>query len=160
MLWWCAPPAPSARAIVYIEANFISPPPSSSLLLCLHPPLYHSSLSIPCSFTTRPLVSTNVVAPLCPNFPPPLLFLPTSACLSSTLHAVLCPAASESVLLQQLFQSKLTQTGSLVQAVQGRAGLRGPKAALLLHRKPSASLLTANTVTKQPRRNLDLTKVQ
>uniref|UniRef100_A0A671W4E4 Myosin XVI n=1 Tax=Sparus aurata TaxID=8175 RepID=A0A671W4E4_SPAAU len=47
--------------------------------------------------------------------------------------------SSESVLLQQLFQSKLTQTGSLVPAAQGRAGLRGPKAALLLHRMPSLS---------------------
>uniref|UniRef100_A0A8C4E9G1 Myosin XVI n=1 Tax=Dicentrarchus labrax TaxID=13489 RepID=A0A8C4E9G1_DICLA len=54
--------------------------------------------------------------------------------------------ASESVLLQQLFQSKLTQTGSLLPAAQGRAGFRGPKAALLLHRMPSASLVTANTV--------------
>uniref|UniRef100_A0A665U7G5 Myosin XVI n=1 Tax=Echeneis naucrates TaxID=173247 RepID=A0A665U7G5_ECHNA len=42
--------------------------------------------------------------------------------------------SSESVLLQQLFQSKLTQTGSLMPATHGRIGLRGPKAALLLHR--------------------------
>uniref|UniRef100_A0A7N6C4I2 Myosin motor domain-containing protein n=1 Tax=Anabas testudineus TaxID=64144 RepID=A0A7N6C4I2_ANATE len=55
----------------------------------------------------------------------------------------LCYSSSESVLLQQLFQSKLTQTGSLVPAAQGRIGLRGPKAALLLHRMPSASLVTA-----------------
>lgn len=54
MLWWCALPAPSARAIVYIEANFISPPPSSSLLLCLHPPLYHSSLSVHPSLPPSP----------------------------------------------------------------------------------------------------------
>ncbi|XP_034549269.1 unconventional myosin-XVI isoform X3 [Notolabrus celidotus] len=67
--------------------------------------------------------------------------------------------SSESVLLQQLFQSKLTQTGSLVPAAQGRAGLRGPKAALLLHRMPSASLVTANTVSQQPRRYHDLTKI-
>ncbi|XP_074550716.1 unconventional myosin-XVI isoform X2 [Halichoeres trimaculatus] len=67
--------------------------------------------------------------------------------------------SSESVLLQQLFQSKLTQTGSLVPAAQGRAGLRGPKAALLLHRMPSASLVTANTVPQQPRRYHDLTKI-
>ncbi|CAJ1079539.1 unconventional myosin-XVI isoform X2 [Xyrichtys novacula] len=67
--------------------------------------------------------------------------------------------SSESVLLQQLFQSKLTQTGSLVPAAQGRAGLRGPKAALLLHRMPSASLITANTVPHQSRRYNDLTKI-
>ncbi|XP_042282224.1 unconventional myosin-XVI isoform X1 [Thunnus maccoyii] len=67
--------------------------------------------------------------------------------------------SSESVLLQQLFQSKLTQTGSLVPAAQGRVGLRGPKAALLLHRMPSASLVTASTVPQQPRRYHDLTKI-
>ncbi|XP_041663460.1 unconventional myosin-XVI isoform X2 [Cheilinus undulatus] len=67
--------------------------------------------------------------------------------------------SSESVLLQQLFQSKLTQTGSLVPAAQSRAGLRGPKAALLLHRMPSASLVTANTVPQQPRRYHDLSKI-
>ncbi|KAM7407255.1 hypothetical protein PAMA_003131 [Pampus argenteus] len=67
--------------------------------------------------------------------------------------------SSESVLLQQLFQSKLTQTGSLVPAAQGRVGLRGPKAALLLHRMPSASLVTASTVPHQPRRYHDLTKI-
>ena len=84
-----------------------------------------------------------------------IIFFPPSLCVCA-----LCPAASESVLLQQLFQSKLTQTGSLVPAAQGRAGLRGPKAALLLHRMPSASLVTANTVSQQPRRYHDLTKVQ
>uniref|UniRef100_A0A673B4S7 Myosin XVI n=1 Tax=Sphaeramia orbicularis TaxID=375764 RepID=A0A673B4S7_9TELE len=57
--------------------------------------------------------------------------------------------SSESVLLQQLFQSKLTQTGSLVPTAQGRMGLRGSKAALLLHRMPSASLVTANTMLKK-----------
>ncbi|KAM6978300.1 unconventional myosin-XVI isoform 2-T3 [Tautogolabrus adspersus] len=67
--------------------------------------------------------------------------------------------SSESVLLQQLFQSKLTQTGSLVPAAQSRAGLRGPKAALLLHRMPSASLVTTSTVPQQPRRYHDLTKI-
>ncbi|XP_060909434.1 unconventional myosin-XVI isoform X1 [Labrus mixtus] len=67
--------------------------------------------------------------------------------------------SSESVLLQQLFQSKLTQTGSLVPAAQSRAGLRGLKAALLLHRMPSASLVTTNTVPQQPRRYHDLTKI-
>ncbi|XP_053295375.1 unconventional myosin-XVI [Pleuronectes platessa] len=67
--------------------------------------------------------------------------------------------SSESVLLQQLFQSKLTQTGSLVPASQGRMGQRGPKAALLLDRMPSASLFTANSVPQQPRRYHDLTKI-
>uniref|UniRef100_G3NH78 Myosin XVI n=1 Tax=Gasterosteus aculeatus aculeatus TaxID=481459 RepID=G3NH78_GASAC len=56
---------------------------------------------------------------------------------------------SESVLLQQLFQSKLTQTGSLVPAAHGRVGLRGPKAAQLLHRGPPASLVTANFILKK-----------
>ncbi|XP_028249307.1 unconventional myosin-XVI isoform X2 [Parambassis ranga] len=67
--------------------------------------------------------------------------------------------SSESVLLQQLFQSKLTQTGSLVPAAHGRIGLRGPKAALLLHRMPSSSLLNASSVPQQPRRYHDLTKI-
>ncbi|XP_072252998.1 unconventional myosin-XVI isoform X1 [Leuresthes tenuis] len=67
--------------------------------------------------------------------------------------------SSESVLLQQLFQSKLTQTGSLVSAAQGRIGLRGPKAALLLHRMPSASLVNATSIPQQPRRYRDLTKM-
>ncbi|XP_068185946.1 unconventional myosin-XVI [Antennarius striatus] len=67
--------------------------------------------------------------------------------------------SSESVLLQQLFQAKLTQTGSLVPVAQGRAGLRGTKAALLLHRTPSAPRVTANTVPQQPRRYHDLTKI-
>ncbi|TDH06699.1 hypothetical protein EPR50_G00116980 [Perca flavescens] len=67
--------------------------------------------------------------------------------------------SSESVLLQQLFQSKLTQTGSLVPAAHSRAGLRGPKAALLLHRMPSASLVIANSLPQQPRRYHDLTKI-
>ncbi|KAM9347628.1 unconventional myosin-XVI [Symphorus nematophorus] len=74
-------------------------------------------------------------------------------------NLLLTMKSSESVLLQQLFQSKLTQTGSLVPAAQGRAGLRGPKASLLLHRMPSASLVTANTVPQQPRRYHDLTKI-
>uniref|UniRef100_A0A667WPT4 Myosin XVI n=1 Tax=Myripristis murdjan TaxID=586833 RepID=A0A667WPT4_9TELE len=67
--------------------------------------------------------------------------------------------SSESVLLQQLFQSKLTQTGSLVPAAQGRLGLRGPKAALLLHRMPSASTGTANAALRQQRRYHDLSKI-
>ncbi|XP_067372242.1 unconventional myosin-XVI isoform X2 [Channa argus] len=67
--------------------------------------------------------------------------------------------SSESVLLQQLFQAKLTQTGSLVPAAQGRIGLRGPKAALLLHRVPSASLVTASSFPQKTRRYHDLTKI-
>ncbi|KAK1903550.1 Unconventional myosin-XVI, partial [Dissostichus eleginoides] len=67
--------------------------------------------------------------------------------------------SSESVLLQQLFQSKLTQTGSLVPAAQGRAGLRGPKATLLLHRMPPSSLVIVNSVPQQPRRYHDLSKI-
>ncbi|XP_038575834.1 unconventional myosin-XVI-like [Micropterus salmoides] len=74
-------------------------------------------------------------------------------------NLLLMMKSSECVLLQQLFQSKLTQTGSLVPAAQGRAGLRGPKAALLLHRMSSSSLVTANTVPQQPRRFHDLTKI-
>uniref|UniRef100_A0A8C7YQ64 Myosin XVI n=1 Tax=Oryzias sinensis TaxID=183150 RepID=A0A8C7YQ64_9TELE len=49
--------------------------------------------------------------------------------------------SSESVLLQQLFQSKLTQTGSLVLSAPGRLGLRGSKAALLLHKMPTTALV-------------------
>ncbi|XP_040056748.2 unconventional myosin-XVI isoform X1 [Gasterosteus aculeatus] len=67
--------------------------------------------------------------------------------------------SSESVLLQQLFQSKLTQTGSLVPAAHGRVGLRGPKAAQLLHRGPPASLVTANFVPQQSQRCYDYTKI-
>ncbi|XP_037542957.1 unconventional myosin-XVI [Nematolebias whitei] len=67
--------------------------------------------------------------------------------------------SSESVLLQQLFQSKLTQTGSLVPAAQGRIGLRGTKAALLFQKMPSASSVNATSVPQQPRRYHDLTKI-
>ncbi|XP_058479130.1 unconventional myosin-XVI isoform X1 [Solea solea] len=74
-------------------------------------------------------------------------------------NLMLTMKSSESVLLQQLFQSKLTQTGSLVPTAQGRVGLRGPKAALLLHRMPSSSFVTANSLPQQPRRYHDLTKV-
>uniref|UniRef100_A0A674PGX0 Myosin XVI n=1 Tax=Takifugu rubripes TaxID=31033 RepID=A0A674PGX0_TAKRU len=63
---------------------------------------------------------------------------------------------SESVLLRQLFQSKLTQTGSLVPT--GRTGLRGPKAALLLCKTPSASHAIASTLPSKPQRSLELTK--
>ncbi|KAM4609069.1 unconventional myosin-XVI isoform 2-T3 [Polymixia lowei] len=65
--------------------------------------------------------------------------------------------SSESVLLRQLFQSKLTQTGSLVPSAQGH--LRGPKAAFLLHKMPSASPGTASAAPRQPRRYHDLTKI-
>lgn len=108
------------------------------------------------------------VRPISPYYPPPTYFHQCN-CLFSLLFSslslslsvfVLCPAASESVLLQQLFQSKLTQTGSLVPAAQGRIGLRGPKAALLLHRMPSVSLVTASSVPQKTRRYHDLTKVQ
>ncbi|XP_077583589.1 unconventional myosin-XVI isoform X1 [Stigmatopora nigra] len=44
--------------------------------------------------------------------------------------------SSESVLLRQLFQAKLTQTGSLVPVAPSRMGLRGPKGALMLNRMP------------------------
>ncbi|KAK7882484.1 hypothetical protein WMY93_028658 [Mugilogobius chulae] len=67
--------------------------------------------------------------------------------------------SSESVLLQQLFQSKLTQTGSLVPAAQGHVGLRGSRAALLLHKKPSSPVVTACSVPQQPRRYHDLSKM-
>ncbi|XP_055727691.1 unconventional myosin-XVI isoform X1 [Salvelinus fontinalis] len=64
--------------------------------------------------------------------------------------------SSESVLVQQLFQSKLTQTGSLVPG-QAKMALRGPKAALLLNRMSSPS--TLNPAGREPRRYLDLTKL-
>lgn len=78
----------------------------------------------------------------------------------SVLSCAMCLAASESVLLRQLFRSKLTQTGSLVPTAQGRAGSRGPKAALLLYKMPSASLVTAGAIPSKPQRSLDLTRVQ
>uniref|UniRef100_UPI0009B4ADF4 unconventional myosin-XVI n=1 Tax=Monopterus albus TaxID=43700 RepID=UPI0009B4ADF4 len=67
--------------------------------------------------------------------------------------------SSESVLLQKLFQAKLTQTGSLVPAAQGCIGLRGPKAALLLQRMQSTSHVPASFVPQKPRRYHDLTKI-
>lgn len=91
----------------------------------------------------------------------PMLLLLLPLCFPPSLHVcALCPAASESVLLQQLFQSKLTQTGSLVPAARSCIGLRGPKAALLLHRIPSVSLVSASSIPQQPRRYHDLTKVR
>uniref|UniRef100_I3KAB4 Myosin XVI n=1 Tax=Oreochromis niloticus TaxID=8128 RepID=I3KAB4_ORENI len=51
--------------------------------------------------------------------------------------------SSESVLLQQLFQSKLTQTGSLVPAARSCIGLRGPKAALLFISLTSSCIITS-----------------
>lgn len=105
----------------------------------------------PCPTALHPLVSTNAVASFQSPFPP------SSASVSACDWG---HAASESVLLQQLFQSKLTQTGSLVPAAHGRVGLRGPKAAQLLHRGPPASLVTANFVPQQSQRCYDYTKVQ
>ncbi|XP_036830919.1 unconventional myosin-XVI [Oncorhynchus mykiss] len=64
--------------------------------------------------------------------------------------------SSESVLVQQLFKSKLTQTGSLVPG-QARMALRGTKAALLLHRMSSHPSLSP--AGHEPRRYLDLTKL-
>ncbi|XP_015821743.2 LOW QUALITY PROTEIN: unconventional myosin-XVI [Nothobranchius furzeri] len=78
---------------------------------------------------------------------------------SVSQNVLLTMKSSESVLLQQLFQSKLTQTGSLVPAAQGRVGLRGTKAVLLLQRMPSASSVNATSVPQQPRRYHDLTKM-
>lgn len=83
-----------------------------------------------------------------------------TSCPPSLYVCAWCPAASESVLLQQLFQSKLTQTGSLVPAAQGHIGLRGTKAALLFQKMPSASSVNATSVPQQPRRYHDLTKVK
>ncbi|XP_016528594.1 unconventional myosin-XVI isoform X1 [Poecilia formosa] len=74
-------------------------------------------------------------------------------------NLLLTMKTSESVLLQQLFQSKLTQTGSLVPAVQGRIGLRGTKVALMVQRVPSASSVNATCIPQQPRRYHDLTKI-
>ncbi|XP_061579339.1 unconventional myosin-XVI [Cololabis saira] len=69
-------------------------------------------------------------------------------------NLLLTMKSSESVLLRQLFQSKLTQTGSLVPAVPGRTGPRGPKAAVSLRRAPPAS-----PVSQQPWRYHDLSKI-
>uniref|UniRef100_A0A8C7FKW4 Myosin XVI n=1 Tax=Oncorhynchus kisutch TaxID=8019 RepID=A0A8C7FKW4_ONCKI len=66
-----------------------------------------------------------------------------SRCSLTDTHA---RTPSESVLVQQLFQSKLTQTGSLVPG-QARMALRGPKAALLLNRMSSPSTLTPNSLS-------------
>jgi len=142
-----------------MEPNVSSPHFSSdaSPLSCLlHP---H------CSFLPSFLSFIHSVfsfSPFC--FTPPFLhqccccfFL---ICSFSVSVCALCPAASESVLLQQLFQSKLTPTGSLVPAAHGRAGLRGPKAALLLHRRPPAAPITANIVPQRSPRCHDLTEVQ
>ncbi|KAJ8013191.1 hypothetical protein DPEC_G00050710 [Dallia pectoralis] len=64
--------------------------------------------------------------------------------------------SSDSVLVQQLFQSKLTQTGSLVSA-HSKLVLRGPKAALLLRRMSSPCTLPP--AVAQPRSSLDITKL-
>lgn len=67
--------------------------------------------------------------------------------------------SSESVLLQQLFQSKLTQTGSLVPPAQGRIGLRGSRAALLFHKMSPAAVVSACSLPEQPQRYHDLSKM-
>ncbi|KAF6724818.1 Unconventional myosin-XVI [Oryzias melastigma] len=68
--------------------------------------------------------------------------------------------SSESVLLQQLFQSKLTHTGSLVPSAPGHSDLRGPKAAMLLHKMPLASLISTTASGPQhPWRYHDLSKI-
>ncbi|XP_034142653.1 unconventional myosin-XVI [Esox lucius] len=64
--------------------------------------------------------------------------------------------SSDSVLVQKLFQSKLTHTGSLA-PVQSKLVLRGPKAALLLRRMSSPCTLLPTG--HQPRGCLDLTKL-
>ena len=131
---------------IYMQSN------SASFLFLLPSILDYILFFSFCSFllsTPPPPFSTNAVASLT------LIFLP----LSSLECVFLRLTASESVLLQQLFQPKLTRTGSLVPAARGRAGLRGPKAALLLHhRTPPAG--AAASVPQQPRRYHDLTKVQ
>lgn len=89
------------------------------------------------------------------------LWLSVGAFLTLVFSSSLCLTASESVLLQQLFQSKLTQTGSLVLSAPGRLGLRGSKAALLLHKMPTTALVNATaSIPRQPRRYQDLSKVK
>ncbi|RXM32729.1 Unconventional myosin-XVI [Acipenser ruthenus] len=56
---------------------------------------------------------------------------------------------SENVVIHQMFQSKLTQTGSLVPPYH-RLKLRGPKAALLIQKMTSAA------ATKEPKKYMDL----
>ncbi|XP_046903631.1 LOW QUALITY PROTEIN: unconventional myosin-XVI [Hypomesus transpacificus] len=79
-------------------------------------------------------------------------------------NLLLVMKSSESVLLQQLFRSKLTQTGSLVPS-QSRPGLRGSKAALLLRKMtcPSSSFCSSSSsssITARPsRRCQDLSKM-
>ncbi|CAL8322463.1 unnamed protein product [Merluccius merluccius] len=75
-------------------------------------------------------------------------------------NLLLTMKSSESVLLRQLFHAKLSQTGSLVPPAQGRAALRGPKAALLLHKGPAASPGgPPHYNARQPRRYQELTKI-
>ncbi|XP_051782257.1 unconventional myosin-XVI isoform X2 [Erpetoichthys calabaricus] len=59
---------------------------------------------------------------------------------------------SENVIVHQLFQSKLTQTGSLIPPYN-RLKLQGAKAALLVQRMTSAS------IAKEPKKYTDLTKL-
>ncbi|KAG7265964.1 hypothetical protein CRUP_034706 [Coryphaenoides rupestris] len=84
-------------------------------------------------------------------------------------NLLLTMKSSESVLLRQLFQAKLSQTGSLLPAAQGHAALRGPKAALLLRKGPPAAAPTStpggggeelhHPEPRQPRRYQELTKI-
>ncbi|XP_062389635.1 unconventional myosin-XVI [Sardina pilchardus] len=72
--------------------------------------------------------------------------------------------SSESVLVQQLFQCKLTQTGSLVPPAHHWLHLRGPKAGLLLQRSPAPSpyataTTTTATTTRDHKKYLELSKL-
>ncbi|XP_006639319.2 unconventional myosin-XVI isoform X1 [Lepisosteus oculatus] len=60
--------------------------------------------------------------------------------------------SSENVIIHQLFQSKLTQTGSLVPPYH-RLKLRGPKAALLIQK------MTSPSTAREPKKYLDLSKL-
>ncbi|KAJ8351494.1 hypothetical protein SKAU_G00229700 [Synaphobranchus kaupii] len=60
--------------------------------------------------------------------------------------------SSENVVIHQVFQAKLTQTGSLVPP-HHRLKLRGPKAALLLQK------MTSPSPVQEPKKYLDLSKL-
>ncbi|XP_066562262.1 unconventional myosin-XVI isoform X2 [Amia ocellicauda] len=60
--------------------------------------------------------------------------------------------SSENVFIHQLFQSKLTQTGSLVPPYH-RLKLRGPKSALLIQK------MTSPSTAREPKKYLDLSKL-
>ncbi|XP_076141146.1 unconventional myosin-XVI-like, partial [Alosa pseudoharengus] len=70
--------------------------------------------------------------------------------------------SSESVLVQQLFQCKLTQTGSLVPPAHHWLNLRGPKAGLLLQKSPTPTpypATTTTTTTRDHKKYLELSKL-